>query len=194
VSHVEGKQPSTASHAGGIGSIEKPRWIGHKTKFPCKIYKGDCHTHLFPRFIESQRFWSMFVSSSNSESSEVPSQSIQPLFDEVIIPMKSSANPTHILWGDAPSNHVVSQFIQPMVEKVVTPMQSSADSTLPLESVDSTKVVTLMQTLTDTTLIMESVVSTDYVLSISSSVLLEQGGIPLTSRTPRPSPRMVSLD
>jgi hypothetical protein len=37
-------------------------------------------------------------------------------------------------------------------------------------------------------------VSTDYVFSISSSVLSEQGGIPLTSSTPPPSPRMVSFD
>jgi hypothetical protein len=37
-------------------------------------------------------------------------------------------------------------------------------------------------------------VSTDYFFSISSSVLLEQGGIPFILRTPPPSPRMVSFD
>jgi hypothetical protein len=37
-------------------------------------------------------------------------------------------------------------------------------------------------------------VSTNYILSISSSILLEQGGIILTSRTPSPSPRMVYFD
>jgi hypothetical protein len=37
-------------------------------------------------------------------------------------------------------------------------------------------------------------VSTDYVFSISSSVLSEQGGIPLVPSTPPPSPRMVSFD
>jgi len=36
-------------------------------------------------------------------------------------------------------------------------------------------------------------VSIEYVFSISSSVLLEQGGIPLTSSTPPPSPRMASF-
>jgi hypothetical protein len=37
-------------------------------------------------------------------------------------------------------------------------------------------------------------VSTDYVFSISSSVLSEQGGIPLASSTPAPRPMMVSFD
>ena len=81
-----------------------------------------------------------------------------------------------------------------MVEKVVTPMQSSFDPTLLLESVESTKVVTLMQSSDDPTLLLESDVSTDYVFSISSSVLSEQGGILLTLSTPPPSPRMVSFD
>jgi hypothetical protein len=55
-------------------------------------------------------------------------------------------------------------------------------------------VVMPMQYLVDPTLLMGSDVSTDYVFSISSSVLSEQGGIPLTSSTPPPSPRMVSFD
>jgi hypothetical protein len=45
--HVGDKKPTTAIHVGGIDSIEKPRWIGRKTKFPCKICKGDHLTHLF---------------------------------------------------------------------------------------------------------------------------------------------------
>jgi hypothetical protein len=73
-------------------------------------------------------------------------------------------------------------------------MQSSVDPTLLLESVESTKVVMPMQSSADPTLLLESDVSTDYVFSISSSVLSEQGGIPLTSSTPPPSPRMVSFD
>jgi hypothetical protein len=36
-SHAGGKSPTTTSHVGGINSIEKPIWIGHKPKFPCKI-------------------------------------------------------------------------------------------------------------------------------------------------------------
>jgi hypothetical protein len=47
-SHVEGKQPTTTSHVGGIDSVEKPRWIGRKPKFPCNICKGDHLTHLCP--------------------------------------------------------------------------------------------------------------------------------------------------
>jgi hypothetical protein len=98
------------------------------------------------------------------------------------------------LGGDVPLGHVDLQPIQPMVEEVVMPMQSSVDPTLLLESVESTKVVTSMQYLVDPTLLMGSDMSTDYVFSISSSVLLEQGGIMLTSRTPPSSPRMVSFD
>jgi hypothetical protein len=78
--------------------------------------------------------------------------------------------------------------------KVVMPMNYSDDPTLLLESVESTKVVTLMQCLADPTLLLGSDVSTDYVLSISSSVLSEKGGILLTLSTPPPSPRMVSFD
>jgi hypothetical protein len=74
------------------------------------------------------------------------------------------------------------------------PMQSSIDPTLLLESVESTKVVMSLQYSVDPTLLLESDVSTDYVFSISSSVLSEQGGIPLTSIKPLPSPRMVSFD
>jgi hypothetical protein len=92
------------------------------------------------------------------------------------------------------SEHVFFHPIQPMVDEVVTPMQSLVDPTLLLESVESTKVVTPMQFLVDPTLLMGSDVSTDYVFSISSLVLSEQGGIPLTLSTPPPSPRMVSFD
>jgi hypothetical protein len=73
-------------------------------------------------------------------------------------------------------------------------MQSSVDPTLLLESVKPTKVVTLLQSSVDPTLLLESDVSIDYVFSIFNSVLLEQGGIPLASSTPLPSPRMVSFD
>jgi hypothetical protein len=130
VSHVEDKQPTTASHAGGIDSIEKPRQIGHKPKFPCNICKGDHLTHLCPGLLEAQILWSLSASSSDSESSEVSSQSIHPLVDEVVMSMQSSADPTPLLGGDVPSDHVVSQPIHPVVEKVVMPMQSLVDPTL----------------------------------------------------------------
>ena len=92
---------------------------------------------------------SLSASSSNSESSKASSQSIQPLVDEVVMSMQSSANPTPLLGGDAPLDHVVSQSIQPVVEEVVIPMQSLVDNTLLLESVESTKVVTPMQYLVE---------------------------------------------
>jgi hypothetical protein len=124
------KKPTTASHAGGIDSVEKPRWIGCKPKFPCNLCKGDHLTHLCPGLPEARRLWSLSASSSDSESSEVSSQSIQPLVDEVVMPMQSSVDPTPLLGGDAPSDHVVSQPIQPVVEEVVMPMQSSSHSSL----------------------------------------------------------------
>jgi hypothetical protein len=50
-----------------------------------------------------------------------------------------------------------------------------------------------MQSLDDLTLLLGTDVSTDYVFIISGSILLEQGGIPLITSTPPPSPRMVSF-
>jgi hypothetical protein len=93
-----------------------------------------------------------------------------------------------------PLNNLVSHHIQPLVEKVVTPMQSSVDPTLLLESVESTKVVTLMQSSANPTLLSGIDVSTNYVFSISSSLLSEQGDIPLVSSTPPTIHRMVSFD
>ena len=54
--------------------------------------------------------------------------------------------------------------------------------------------VTPMQSSADPTLLMRTDVSTDYVFNISSSILSEQEGIPLTLSTLPPSPRMVSFD
>jgi hypothetical protein len=61
-------------------------------------------------------------------SDHVVSQPIQPVVEEVVMPMQSSADPTLLL------ESVEST-------KVVMPMQSSVDPTLLLESVESTKVV-----------------------------------------------------
>jgi hypothetical protein len=86
-SHVRDVQPITAIHAGGIDSIEKTRWIGYKPKFPCKLCKGDHLTHLCPDIPEVQRLWSLSARFSDSESSKVSSQSIQPLVVKVAMPM-----------------------------------------------------------------------------------------------------------
>jgi hypothetical protein len=112
----------------------------------------------------------------------------------MVIPIQSSVYPTPLLGGAVHVDHVFSHPIQPMVEKVVTPMQSLVDLTLHLESVDSIKVVRPMQCLSYSTLLLGSDVSTDCVFSTSNSIHLEQGGIPLTLRTPPPSPGMVSFD
>jgi hypothetical protein len=208
-------QPATASHVGGIEFVEKPRWIGHKPKFPCNICKGDHLTHLCPGIPEVQRLWSLSAISFDSESSQVSSQSIKTLVEKlvmsmqssvdptlllesvestkVVMLMQSSVDPTPLLGDEVLLDHVVSQPIQPLVDKLVTSMQSSVDPTLILESLESTKVVTPMQSSANTTLLSESDVSTDYVFSISSLGLSEQGGIPLILSTPPPSPTMVSF-
>jgi hypothetical protein len=162
----------TTSHVGGINSIKKPRWIGYKPKFPCNLCKGDHLTHLCPGIPEVQILWSLSASSSNFESFEVSSPYIQPLVLKVVMLMQSLVDPTPLLGGEVPLDHVVPQPFQPLVEKVVT----------------------LTQYLADTTPLLGSEVSTDYVFSISSSVLSEQGDIPLIPSTPPPSPRMVYFD
>jgi hypothetical protein len=122
VSQLGYVQPATASHTGGIDSVEKPIWIRHRPKFPCNLCKGDHLTHLCPDIPEVQILWSMSTISSDSESYEVSSQSIHPLVEKVVMPMQSSTDPTPLLQGEVPLDHVVSQPIQPLVEKVVMPM------------------------------------------------------------------------
>jgi hypothetical protein len=107
-SHVGEVQPTTTSHAGGIDSIEKPRRIGRKPKFPCKLCKGDHLTHLCLGIPEVQRLWSLSASSSDYESSKVSSQYIQPLVEKVVMLMQSLVDPTPLLGGEAPLDHVVS--------------------------------------------------------------------------------------
>jgi hypothetical protein len=86
-SHVGDVQPTTASHAGGIDSVEKPRRIGCKPKFPCNICKGDHLTHLCPGLPEVRRLWSLSASSSDSKSFEVSLQLIQPVVEKVVTSM-----------------------------------------------------------------------------------------------------------
>jgi hypothetical protein len=136
-------------------------------------------------------------------SDHVVLQPIQLVVEKVATLMKSSLDPTLLLGSiDSTKVFTVMQYsadpnlLLESVDstKVVMSMQSLADPTLFLESVDSTKVVMSLQDLADPTLLMGSDVSTDYIFSISISVLLEQGGIPITSGTPPPSTRMVSFD
>jgi hypothetical protein len=110
-SHVEDKQPASNTHVGGIGSVEKPRWIGRNAMFPCNICKGYHFNHMCPGITEARILWSMSRSSSDSEYFSISLQSIHPFFDEVVVPMKSSVDPTPLLGGDVPSDHVVSHSI-----------------------------------------------------------------------------------
>jgi hypothetical protein len=74
--HVGDPKPAIASHAEGIDYVEKPRWIGRNPKFHCKLCKGYHLTRLCPGLPKVRRLWSLSASSSDSESSEVSSQSI----------------------------------------------------------------------------------------------------------------------
>jgi hypothetical protein len=129
------------------------------------------------------------------------------LVAKVVMLMQSSVDPTPLLGGEVPLDHVVAQPIQPLVAKVVMSTQSLFDPTpllggeVPLDHVVPqpihplvAKVVMPMQSSDDPTLLLGSDVSTDYVFSISNSILLEKGGIPLIPSTPPLSPRMVSFD
>jgi hypothetical protein len=121
-SHVGDVKPTTASHARGINSVEKPRRIGRKPKFPCKLCKGDHLTHLCLGITKPQILWSP-TRSSDSESFQVSSHYIQPLVVKVVMSMQSSVDPAPLLGGEVPLDHVVSQPIQPLVAKVVMSMQ-----------------------------------------------------------------------
>jgi hypothetical protein len=187
-------KPTTASHTGGINSIEKPRRIGRKPKFPCKLCKGDHLIHLCPGIPEVQILWSLSASSSDSEYFEVSSQSIQPLVEKVVIPMQSSVDPTPLLEGEVPLDLVVSHPIQPLVEKVVMLMQSSTDPTsllggeVPLDHVVSqpiqplvVKVVMPMQSSADPTPLLGDELPLDHVVPQPIDPLVMKVVMPMQS-------------
>jgi hypothetical protein len=117
--------PATASHVGGIHTIEKPRRIRCKPKFLCRLCKGDHLTRLCPATVVVQEAWSFPGGPSGSESSLVSQHSSPSLVDTVVMPMQYSADTTLILGGDASLDLVVSHPVQPMVVS----MQSSTDTT-----------------------------------------------------------------
>jgi hypothetical protein len=198
---------ATASHAGGIHTIEKRRCVRRKPKFLCRICKGDHLTCLCPATVVLQEAWFFPGGPLGSESS-LDSQ--PSLVDTTVIPMPSSANTplplgadasldlvvshpvqlavmsmqslidaTPIFGGDASLDLVVSHPIQLTVEEVVVLMQYSVDPTLLLESEKPKEVTLSMQYFTNPTLILEGDVSFDHVLSISSSVPYSLQSIPL---------------
>jgi hypothetical protein len=63
--------PATAIHVGGIDTIEKPRRIGHKPKFLCRLFKGDHLTRLCPATSVVQEARSLSGGPSGSDSSLV---------------------------------------------------------------------------------------------------------------------------
>jgi hypothetical protein len=128
-SHVGYVKPTTIIHVVGINFVEKPRRLGCKPKFPCKLCKGDHLTHLCPGITEVQRLCSLSKSSSDSDSFEVSSQYFQTLVEKVVMSMHLSVDPIPLLGDEAPLDLVVSQPIQPLVEKVIMSMKSSADPT-----------------------------------------------------------------
>jgi hypothetical protein len=95
-SHVESMSPYIVSDVGGIHTIENPRRVRCKNKFLCRICEGDHLTRLCPATIGILEVWSSPRAPSGSESSLVSQHSISPLIDMVVMPMKSSPDPTPI--------------------------------------------------------------------------------------------------
>jgi hypothetical protein len=150
--------PATASHAGGIHTIEKPRRVRRKPKFLCRTCEGDHLTRLCPATAGYQKhgpylgalqvlshLW--FPNTSLVDTTVMPMQSSADtplplgvmhlltllsriLFNQRSMSMQSSTDTTPIFGGDASLDLVVSHPIQPMVEEVVTSMQFSVDPSL----------------------------------------------------------------
>jgi hypothetical protein len=91
--------PATASHVGGIHTIEKPRRIRRKPKFLCRICKGDHLTHLCPATVVVQEAWSLPGGPSGSESSLVSQHSNPSLVDTTVMSMQYSADTTLLFLG-----------------------------------------------------------------------------------------------
>jgi hypothetical protein len=102
-------------------------------------------------------------------------------------------NTTPFLGGDAFLDLVVLHPIQSTVEEVVVWNQSLVDPTLLIESENSKEMTLLIKSSINPTLLLEGDAYFDHVLSISSSVLSEQGSIPLSLSTLPASPKVVSF-
>jgi hypothetical protein len=100
------------SNIGGIPTIEKPRHLGRKIKFLCRIFKGDHLTLFFPSTVVVKEVWSFLGGPSSSESYLVS----QPYFvDTAVMSMQYLDGTPLLLGGDASLDLVVSHPIQPMV-------------------------------------------------------------------------------
>jgi hypothetical protein len=171
--------PTTASHARGIDTIEKPRRIGCKHTFLCRLCKGGHLTHLFPTSTLVQETQSFSHIPSGFESSLVSQHFNPSSVDTTVISMQSSTDTTLLLGGDASLDHAVSHPIQPAVAS----MQYSTDATL-IFGVDASldlvishpiqpmveEVVMPMQYSTDPTLLLESDKSKEVTLLMQSFV------------------------
>jgi len=99
-SHIGQKSPASASHAGDFDMIEKPIHIGRNPNFSCKFFMGYHLTHLCSAIFVIRRAWLFSKIPSTYESSLVSQQSIQSLVDEVVVSMQSSVNPTLLFESD----------------------------------------------------------------------------------------------
>jgi hypothetical protein len=71
VDHAERMSLAIVSDAKGIPMIEKPRHIGCKPKFLCRLYKGGHLTRSCPTTVVVEELQSLFDNPSGSESSLV---------------------------------------------------------------------------------------------------------------------------
>jgi hypothetical protein len=114
-SHAGSMSSATASYARGIDTIDKPRRIGNKTKFLCRLCKRDHLTRLCPVIAVLRKVRSLSSVPSGFESYLVSQHSNPSLVDKTVMPMQSSADTTPILGSDASLNHVVSHIVQPTI-------------------------------------------------------------------------------
>jgi hypothetical protein len=171
--------PATACHVGGIDTIKKPRHIGLKPKFLCRLRKGDHLTCMCPATAMVQEEQSLSDIPSGSKSCLVSQHYNPSSSDTMVMSMQSSAHTTLLLGGDVSLNHVVLHRVQPAVAS----MQSSTNTTL-IFGVDASlelvvshpiqpmveKVVVLMQYSSDPTLLLESDKSKEVTSPMQSSI------------------------
>jgi hypothetical protein len=171
--------PATASHAGGIHMIEKPRCLRLKPRFLCKTCEGSHLTRLCPVTTRILEAWGSPKGYLGSEASMVSQNSVPSLVDTKITTMKSSADTSFPLGVDASFDLVVTHLVQPMVVSLQysTDISPMFEGNASLDLVVSHLVqptVTSMQSSTDNTPIFWGDAPIDLVVSHPIKPMVEE--------------------
>jgi hypothetical protein len=105
----------TASHAGGIHTIEKPRCFIGRDIFLCRTCKGNHLSHLCPTTVRITESWFSLEGPSGSESSMVSPHYVISLVDTIVMLMQSLDETPFPLGVDASFDLVVSHPVQLVV-------------------------------------------------------------------------------